>query len=204
VPNSVDRICFPGRCRSIALRILASRKPGVTILGYPSNACVQPLKAADKTFCAFARDASTFRNEGAPKSFALTATTHHHFGPHPDTLLFLIVTSGPRFAKKVGPNVLSLRQVFSIVKWFTGSVGVVLLVSLQMPYSVFPVAIAESMLIHSVVRKVGSEWAIAMPVRPFPKLPVVGSELFIEMCCTPSMLMPSPELFFTVLSIKEI
>ena len=58
----------------------------------------------------------------------------HHFAPHPDTLLFFIVTSRPRFTKKVGANVLSLRQVFSIVKWFTGSVGVVLLVSLQMPY----------------------------------------------------------------------
>jgi hypothetical protein len=29
----------------------------------------------------------------------LARTTHHYFGPHPDTVMFFIVTSGPRFTK---------------------------------------------------------------------------------------------------------
>ena len=36
----------------------ASRKPWVTVLGHPSNACVRPLDAAGNTFSALARDAS--------------------------------------------------------------------------------------------------------------------------------------------------
>jgi hypothetical protein len=38
--------------------IHASRKPGVTILGHPFDACVSPLEAAGKTFCAFALHAA--------------------------------------------------------------------------------------------------------------------------------------------------
>ena len=42
----VDRICFPGRRKAIALRCPASRKPGAAVSGRPSNACVRPLAAA--------------------------------------------------------------------------------------------------------------------------------------------------------------
>jgi hypothetical protein len=44
------------------------------------------------------------------KGFCASSSTHHHFGPHPDTLLFFSVTSGPRFTKKVGANELLLKQ----------------------------------------------------------------------------------------------
>jgi hypothetical protein len=51
-------MCFADRRVPIALRFHASRKPGATIHGRPFDACVSPLGAAGKTFCAFAFPAS--------------------------------------------------------------------------------------------------------------------------------------------------
>jgi hypothetical protein len=45
----VDRICFAEHRESIALRCPATRKPGVAVLGNPSNACVRPLEVAGET-----------------------------------------------------------------------------------------------------------------------------------------------------------
>jgi hypothetical protein len=45
----VDRICFPRRCESIALRCPASLKPRAAVSGRPFDACVSPMDAVGKT-----------------------------------------------------------------------------------------------------------------------------------------------------------